>query len=230
MNQSPRTAIASPLHTALVFTILTGWASYSAWRSAHARAHGAGNLLLTYSASILLEAALFAIVILGRGRWREIFGPKKGAAQVWRDIGVAIVFWLASAIALSILSKAVGAPSTIKNLAYLFPHTIAEKIMWVLLSITAGVCEETIFRGYLQRQFEAFTRSALLGIVLSAAVFGAGHIYQGPRPAFVIGCYGAMFSILAYWRRSIRPGIFAHAWQDSLAGLLVGVLEKLSPA
>jgi membrane protease YdiL (CAAX protease family) len=225
---SPRSAVASPLHTALVVMILAGWAGYSALRSAHARAQG-GNLLLTYGASMLLEAALFTVVVWG-ARWREIFGPRKGAAQLWRDIGVAIVFWLASAIALSILSKALGAPSTIKNLAYLLPRTTPEKIMWVLLSITAGVCEETIFRGYLQRQFEAFSRSALLGIVLSATLFGAGHIYQGPRPALVIGCYGAMFSALAYWRKSIRPGIFAHAWQDSLAGLLANMLEKLPRA
>jgi Type II CAAX prenyl endopeptidase Rce1-like len=28
-----------------------------------------------------------------------------------------------------------------------------EITFWIVLSVTAGICEETVFRGYLQRQF-----------------------------------------------------------------------------
>src|SRR5437763_1675732 len=38
------------------------------------------------------------------------------------------------------------------SVAHLTPHGIAESGLWVLLSISAGISEELVFRGYLQRQ------------------------------------------------------------------------------
>jgi len=107
----------------------------------------------------------------------------------------------------------------------MLPHGGAEITLWIALSVTAGICEETIFRGYLQRQFMALTKSAPAGILLSAATFGAAHAYQGFRMVILIGLYGVMFGILAYWRGSVRPGMIAHAWQDSLGGV-VGSLMR----
>jgi membrane protease YdiL (CAAX protease family) len=94
-----------------------------------------------------------------------------------------------------------------------------------VVSVTAGICEETIFRGYLQHQFMALTQSAPAGILLSAAAFGAAHAYQGFRMVILLGLFGAMFGILAYWRRSVRPGMIVHAWQDSLGGVLGGLMR-----
>jgi hypothetical protein len=92
--------------------------------------------------------------------------------------------------------------------------------LWVALSITAGICEEAVYRGYMQKQFMALTRSVPAGIVLSAAAFGAAHSYQGFARASLIGVMGAMGGILAYWCRSVRPGMIAHALQDVLGGLV----------
>ena len=35
----------------------------------------------------------------------------------------------------------------------------------------------------------------------------------------VIGIFGAFFGILAHFRKSLRPGMMAHAFQDSLSGI-----------
>jgi membrane protease YdiL (CAAX protease family) len=107
-----------------------------------------------------------------------------------------------------------------------FPHRGIELTLWTALSVTAGICEETIFRGYLQRQFMALTKSAPDGILLSAATFGAAHAYQGLRMVILIGLYGAMFGILACWRGSVHPGMIAHAWQDSLNGVLASMPRR----
>ena len=85
------------------------------------------------------------------------------------------------------------------------------------------MCIRDSFRGYLQRQFMALTKSAPAGIVLSAATFGAAHAYQGFRMMVLIALYGAMFGILAYWRGSVRPGMIAHAWNDSLNGVIASL-------
>jgi CAAX protease family protein len=107
---------------------------------------------------------------------------------------------------------------------FILPHGGAEIALWIALSVTAGICEEAIFRGY-QRQFMAFTGSAPAGILISAAAFGVAHVYQGYRVGILIGLYGTMFGILAHWRGSVRPGMMAHAWQDSVSGILAGAIR-----
>jgi len=49
---------------------------------------------------------------------------------------------------------------------FLLPVSDAEKAVCLLLSLTAGTCAEAVNRGYLQRQFAAWTRSAPTGIIL----------------------------------------------------------------
>jgi membrane protease YdiL (CAAX protease family) len=93
--------------------------------------------------------------------------------------------------------------------------------MWIALSITAGVCEEAIYRGYLQCQFNALTRSVPTGIFLSAAAFGAAHAYQGLQRASVIAASALLFGLLAQKRGTVRPGMIAHSLQDAVAPLLV---------
>ncbi len=104
---------------------------------------------------------------------------------------------------------------------YLIPHGAVQLVLWVCFAVTAGVCEETIFRGYLQVQFSVFTRFVPAGIVISAMIFGVCHIYQGLRPAAMIALYGALYGILAYWRKSVRPGMLAHGHCFRSAGQLV---------
>ncbi len=76
-----------------------------------------------------------------------------------------------------------------------------------------------MYRGYFLRQFTALTRSAPAGIVL-AALFGAAHSYLGLSQAIQIAFLGTMSGILATWRRSVRPGMIAHAPQDILGAVI----------
>jgi len=88
------------------------------------------------------------------------------------------------------------------------------------VAVSAGVCEETVFRGYLQRQFRALSGSAVIAVLLPAVVFGVSHVYQGVRLASMVVLYGVLFGSLALWRRSLRPGIVAHVWSDIAVRLL----------
>ena len=106
-----------------------------------------------------------------------------------------------------------------RTIALMAPHGAIEIALWIALALSAGFCEEFVFRGYLQRQLTAFTRSAPAGIALSALCFGLGHGYQGPRSAAVITLYGLLFGLLAHFSRTLRPGMIAHAWQDAFSGL-----------
>jgi membrane protease YdiL (CAAX protease family) len=106
------------------------------------------------------------------------------------------------------------------SISHLLPRGVGESILWVLLSISAGISEELVFRGYLQRQMTAFTGRAPVALLIQAAVFGIAHGYQGWQSCFAIAVYGALFTSLALWRQSLRPGMIAHAWTDIAGGLL----------
>lgn len=93
-----------------------------------------------------------------------------------------------------------------------------------MLTLTAGFCEEVIFRGYLQRQFGALTRSVAGGIVLQGIAFGASHGYQGWKFMLLISVYGTTFGLLAWWRSSLRPGMIAHFVQDAVGGIVASYL------
>ncbi len=101
-----------------------------------------------------------------------------------------------------------------------YPVGLLEGILAIAVAVSAGVCEEIVFRGYFQRQFRALSGSSAIAVVLQAAVFGIAHVYQGVRLASMVVLYGILFGVLALWRRSLRPGIIAHAWSDIAARLL----------
>jgi membrane protease YdiL (CAAX protease family) len=115
---------------------------------------------------------------------------------------------------------------TIRELLDLAPANGLEIAAWGALCIVVGFSEELVFRGYLQSQGIALLHRVPLGVLLSAIVFGFAHGYQGLRGMCLIGAFGAMFSIITLMRRSLFPGIVAHAWHDFLMGLLLALLRS----
>jgi hypothetical protein len=108
----------------------------------------------------------------------------------------------------------------------LAPQGLSGIGLWIVLSLTAGICEEFVFRGYLQKQFIALTKNVPVGIVLSAAVFMVGHLYEGMLTAVVIAVFGILLGTLAHMRRSLAPGMIAHAWHDIFSGVLLALLTQ----
>jgi uncharacterized protein len=148
-----------------------------------------------------------------------------GAREILRDLGIGVLFLIASNLILSLISHLLKAVpnAAIRNL---LPHTPAEIGVYALLAVTAGICEEMIFRGYLQRQFSVFFRSAAAGVMVQGVIFGASHGYQGPKFMVIIVVYGVLFGLLAQSRRSLRPGMFGHFLQDLIVGIAAGRFMK----
>jgi hypothetical protein len=230
-HAGPPQPIASRTHTIGLLAIIAVWAWGGAMTAAKMRANAGLSLIVLYSVSLIFEWLIVAYVVVGirrqGGSLRELIGGSWGRGRdFWRDVLVAFVFWLTSLLCLGALRLALDANRGVDAIRFLAPHSRVETIFWVLMSLTAGFCEETIFRGYLQRQFLALSGQPLLGILLSAAIFGSVHAYQGAKQTILLGVFGAMFGILAYRRRSLRPGMMAHAWQDTIAGLVIRLLPK----
>ncbi len=222
----PSETIAGPIHTILLIVVLTavaflGYLSTNQPAAAHPR-----NKLFFYLTTMAWEWLLVGYIYWGlrrRGKsFRNIAGKSwNSVGSFFLDFAIAFGFWIAAIVILAIVANAMHAAGMSEAARKLAPHGTLESVIWVALSITAGFCEETIFRGYLQRQFVAWTHSAPVGVILSAAMFGAGHIYQGGKATVVIGVYGLMFGILAEARKNLRPGIMVHAWHDAITGLII---------
>jgi len=222
--------VASPLHTILMLAAFTAWTLGAKILADQARSAANPNRVRVYLVTIFVEWVFFALVLVGVRRNGAsvllVLGDHwRSARQVLRDIGIGAGFWVVALALLWVFGRLLRVDAHGPNMQFIFPHGGIEITLWIALSVTAGICEETIFRGYLQRQFMALTKSAPAGIVISAAAFGAAHAYQGFRMVILIGLFGAMFGILAYWRGTVRPGMIVHAWQDSLGGV-VGSLMK----
>ena len=91
--------------------------------------------------------------------------------------------------------------------------------LWILLALSAGFVEELVFRGYLQRQFAALLGNRWAGVIAQAIFFGVTHGYQGALPVLRITLFGLMFGAAALVRRSLVPGMTAHAAVDVIGGL-----------
>lgn len=227
INMEPRKQqpVAPSWHTLILLLILGAMALFGYKRASDMRLEAMPHRISYYAETMAVQWLMFGYVVFGIRRkgitLRELLGPKwKGGVTILANIGIALAFWLSSLLILGIAGHLLQVPKDqMQSMKFMVPHTGVELAVWILLSITAGVCEETIFRGYLQQQFIAWTKSVPAGVIFSAIIFGLGHIYQGLRQAGVIAIFGILFGILAAWRRDVKLGMLAHGWQDSLAGI-----------
>ena len=104
-----------------------------------------------------------------------------------------------------------------EGFSLLVPMTDLEARWWVALSITAGVCEEILYRGYLG--FYLGAHMPLWAVAACASVFfGFAHLYQGPRNAARTLVAGVLFWGTYLLSGSILPGMVLHAWIDLRSG------------
>ena len=157
---------------------------------------------------------------------RELIGGRwKTALDFLKDVGVALLFWCAVLGLLLFASYELHFSGAAAAKGVL-PRTVPELTTFLVLAVFAGFCEEVVFRGYLLRQFTAWTGSAWTSVVLQGVTFGLAHGYQGWKGMLVISVYGALFGTLAVLWKSLRPGIMQHCGQDAFTGIIGWVAFK----
>ena len=103
----------------------------------------------------------------------------------------------------------------------IMPVTAAEKRLFALLSLAAGVFEELVFRGFLPLFLMPWTGSYLAGALPVAVVFGFLHAYQGRHGIARTAAMGGVLAVGVVWTGSLWPSIFAHAALDLILGLVL---------
>jgi len=218
-QSSPR-LVAPAWHTIVFIAIFVGLSVIGGFfqhavRQQPQAAVPSGSAVPGYISVLVFEWLLVLYVRMGvhkRGvRLRDLVGgPWATPKDVVKDIALGAGLW---AVWIGLTNPHVLGGGT--NAAQgLLPRGIVESLAWIPLALSAGFCEELAFRGYLQKQFQTITGSAGWAVPIQAIVFGVGHLYEGVGQVARIALFGILFGLLAVWRKSLRPGMIAHAWSD----------------
>ena len=225
----PPPLLASRRHTAIFLVIL---AAVAAWGAASQQRFGGAATALppaakwaTYASVVVLQLLLVRYVVVGIRRngltLRNLLGDVSTAPRrVVTDLFLAGAFLAASLVLSPLLHAALGVQGDVARV--IGPSGPAQIAAWVLVCVAAGAGEELSFRGYLQGQLARMTSSMPAAVLIQAVVFAVLHAYQGWRPALLTGAYGLAFGALAAARKSLRPGILAHALVDVVGGIFTG--------
>ena len=167
---------------------------------------------------------LLPLVVIAVGlSWSPSALGLQGPTNLWLWGSVALVLVLAVYAQVfyirQIARTADGRSQLRKSMSgplHMLPRTSRERALWVLLSLTAGICEEILYRGflpaYLVRIFPGVP--LVLAIVIAAALFGFGHIYQKLTGVLGTGVMGLLFGFLYFFTGSLFLPIIVHALFD----------------
>lgn len=104
----------------------------------------------------------------------------------------------------------------LRPVAALLPRTPVERRVFAGLAVTAGICEELLYRGFglaaLRWANPDLGTPAL--IALTGAAFGLGHLYQGAMGVFVTGALGGYFAWMTIATGTLVPVMVLHALLD----------------
>jgi membrane protease YdiL (CAAX protease family) len=175
-------------------TILFQWVltAVISWR-AFAQGFDPAALGLVSGGSAVFLVAVVGAVLIATGHWlnlRRMAASNHPAVDSLRAIG-----------------------------ARVFPRTRTELFFYILLSATAGVCEEFIFRGFVMAALLRAGLPAWVVVLLSSVMFGVAHLYQGKGGTIGTGLLGTLFAMTRIAYHSLLPLIVWHSVLDIVAGI-----------
>jgi membrane protease YdiL (CAAX protease family) len=179
----------------------------------------AGNIALLWT----LTFAVVALWLLTGRQWGLLF---LGRVVWWRlAIGFVPFFallWLAlrnRRIAKANPKALAPFEQGLKPIEWMMPLTAMHMRWWTAVSITAGITEEVLIRGFLVALIAYFTGLAP-AVIVAAMIFGMGHAYQQWKNAIPTGLYGLGLNIIVLISGSLVPAMAIHIAQDYFTGEL----------
>ncbi len=211
--------------------------------------HRLGGWLNDHRPAIILELLLFTAIFLapiplvtvplllfgwlslrlrrlgwvGIGLQRPASWPRVIALGVVVGLGYQVIsIWLVAPLLQNLLNQSID----LSQFADL-PGNLGQLILWLVLAwLLAGFGEEMVYRGYLLNRlvdlWPGQSRRWLLSALVSAALFGLAHIYQGWVGVIETGLSGLVFALVYLATgRNLWPAIIAHGVFDTLAFYLI---------
>lgn len=197
-----------------------------------------GARIARYRRTILLEWTLLAVTLLvvklAPGldlgdigvRWP---GLAHGAAPftVIGTLGLAVSAALLVGLRRRVAREGVPV-SAPRQVMALLPRTARERQVFVWLAVTAGLCEETLYRGFLLAVAVAVAPglSPWWAVFVAALAFGAAHAYQGAFGVVGTGILGGCFAIMYLGSGSLLLPVLYHVLVDLRALVLTATRPR----
>ena len=162
-----------------------------------------------YKEMMLMQWTMLLLVclawIIGDFSWRDLVTIE--ATKTLTLSGPFIVGFLTGIFILTIViviimrknsKKDNGSVPVVGDIDFMLPQTKRERIVFIFVAATAGICEEIIFRGAMAVFLLnlPFDMSLTTVAIVNAIIFGVVHYYQGWKGIVVTGIAGyAMFNL-----------------------------------
>jgi membrane protease YdiL (CAAX protease family) len=98
----------------------------------------------------------------------------------------------------------------------LLPRTRLERRLFAVVGMTAGICEEWLYRGFFLAVVAALApgSSATVLVLVAAAGFGLAHAYQGLVGVLTTGLLGGVLAAVYLQTGSLLLPVLLHAAID----------------
>jgi membrane protease YdiL (CAAX protease family) len=190
--------------------------------------------LLLVSFPVLLASLAEAVFLLFLVRWTRGGGPPRSRslarATLFRSVtlsprqwvwGLCAALFIAVTVhaAIVLLFRFVPFPVAMFRNGYDLSFIHSQFLKWaaILMSaVSAGICEEIGFRGYMQQPIER-RYGVAPAVLISSIFFTAAHLTKAwsiPGMTPIVFGAGVLLGLLAWSARSLLPGIIGHIVMD----------------
>lgn len=175
-------------------------------------------------------ASLWALIAVGTAGWiaRDRSWPSLGFSvpdgwRLWTSLALVLLLAAYQIAAVLTLARSSEARAKVRQqfgtFTEVLPHTRDELRWFGAVSLTAGFCEEFLYRGCFIWVFAPW-----LGwwgaAALSLPFFAVAHLYQGWNGVLRTGLVGAILTLVVAIFDSLWPAIALHALLDLGAGVM----------
>jgi membrane protease YdiL (CAAX protease family) len=133
----------------------------------------------------------------------------------WRDVPAAVTGLIIGIVLSGVADCAVAMPPSLNDLREIATVSVSLR---VALVVTAGICEEFIYRGFAIEEMTCLTGKRWLSAVIAWAFFTVGHaqLYHLSTALIVPGTLGAVLTMLYLWQRNLASCALIHAIVDAM--------------
>jgi len=170
-------------------------------------------------------------VITGLVAWRALarelspgalgLGKLGSGSAILRGLALALVVGALHWLNLRRIGKSPGkAADLMRALAgRILPAHPVELFPYFALAVTAGVCEEFLYRGFAMGALARVGLPAWAVVILTSLLFGLAHAYQGRGGILGTFVMGILLGVVRLLYDTLVPVIMMHAVMDLVAGI-----------
>jgi uncharacterized protein len=213
--------VAALLHRLDVwlFTLVLAFIYPLADRLFYSRLKTAMQIYIWNILAAWLLSAVAVFLIYRNGLSLSDFGQTFGSYPRNLIVSIILVALIAMLVLVNKLQKHKPSPESLAkataDVRKLLPSTSAERLAVIPLALTAGFCEEFLYRGWLLNLTGYAFKSIWVGLLISSILFGFAHLYQGRKGMLGTGILGlVIFGLIYIASGTLLPGQILHTALD----------------